>query len=75
MRGSDKHPLGGGLKQKCPPWEGGVMDIFWNYTIRVAFPVLEESLKLILTYVIARGGRAFANPWATPGYLHAHGSV
>ena len=51
------------------------MDIFWNYTIRVAFTVLEESLKLILTYVIARGGRTFANPWATPGYLHAHGSV
>ena len=21
----------GGLKQKCPPWGGG-MDIFWNYT-------------------------------------------
>ena len=51
------------------------MDIFWNYTIRVAFPILEDSLKLILTYVIARGGRAFANPWATSVYLHAHCSV
>ena len=23
---------GGGFKQKCPPWVGGI-DIFWNYTI------------------------------------------
>ena len=34
----DEYPLErkfqgrGGLKQKCPPWVGGI-DIFWNYTI------------------------------------------
>ena len=35
------------------------MDIFWNYTIRVALQILD---------IKARCGRAFANPWATPGY-------
>ena len=24
---------GWGPQQKCPPWDGGGMDIFWNYTI------------------------------------------
>ena len=36
--GYDEYPLewkfqgGGGFKQKCPSWVGGI-DIFWNYTI------------------------------------------
>ena len=37
-----KTPGGGGLRQKCPPWEEG-MDIFWNYTLNVVHRQVHKS--------------------------------
>ena len=49
----DKQPLewklqgDGGLRQKCPSWEGA-MDIFWNYTERCAPSSPQKQSKGVL---------------------------
>ena len=42
-----------GLKQKCPPWGGGGIDIFWNYTTHYVFRG-KECMKRLFTRPMAR---------------------